>query len=445
MAISPLDSALLAPLLSDAETADFFSDEATLRAMLDFEVALARVEEQLAVIPPGTAAAIEAAAAAWQPDWGRLGQGSAEAGHPVASLVEQLRAEAGPAGDFLHWGATAQDVVDTALTLRLQKALACFDSRLDALVQTLADRADQSRGVVMPGRTRFQQAVPITFGLKVASWMLPLDRHRRRLAELRSRVLLVQFGGAAGTLGTLGTRGVSILEGLAQELNLAAPVAPWHTQRDGVVELADWLALVTGSLAKIGQDLLLMAQTEVGEVSEGVSGVSSTMPQKANPVRSESLVAIGRMNASLLTAMQHAAVQEHERSGSSWTLEWLTLPQMVVLTGAALRHAQVLAESVAIDPVRMFGNMEASHGLLLAEAAAFALASGMPLPQSRLLVAQASRKSRASGEPLLEILERETEAEIDWEALRDPDNCLGSAANFLDRAIASVRTGSDVA
>ncbi len=434
---------MLAPLLSDAETADLFSDESTLRAMLDFEVALARVEERLAAIPSGTAAAIASAAVAWKPDWKRLGQGSVEVGHPVASLVDQLRAEAGPAGDFVHWGATAQDVVDTALILRVQEALACFDARLCALVQTLADRAEQSRKAVMPGRTRYQQAVPITFGLKAASWLLPLARHRRRLAELRPRTLVVQFGGAAGTLGALGPRGVAILEGLAQELDLGVPAAPWHTQRDGMVELADWLALVTGSLAKMGQDLVLMAQTEVGEASEGSAGVSSTMPHKANPVRSEVLVAIGRMNASLLTAMQHAAVQEHERSGSGWTLEWLTLPQMAVLTGAALRHAQVLAESVAIDPERMRGNVEASHGLLFAEAAAFALASHMPLPQARMLVAEASRMSRASGEALLDILERETDVKIDWQALRNPDNCLGSAEAFLDRAIASLRESTD--
>ena len=436
MTSAPFDSALLGPLLSDPETAELFSDESAVHALLEFEVALARVEERLGVIPAGAGAGIEAAAAALAPDWDRLGRGTVEAGHPVAALVEQLREQAGRPGDYVHWGATAQDAVDTALVLRLRVAFERFDARLRQLVRTLADRASRYRSTVMPGRTRFQQAVPITFGLKAATWLAPLARHRRRLAELRPRTLVVQFGGAAGTLGPLGLRGVSVMEALARELGLGAPPLPWHTQRDGMVEAAGWLAMVAGSLAKFGQDLALLAQTEVAEASDGSAGVSSTMPQKANPVRSEILVAAGRMAGQLLAAMHQGTAQEHERSGSGWTLEWLALPQLAVLTGASLLHAQAAAEALAVAPERMAENTSASGDLLLAEAAAFALASRFPLPQARRMVADACRAARETGEGMLAILERQVPAGVDWQVLRDPRNALGSAETFIDRAVA---------
>jgi 3-carboxy-cis,cis-muconate cycloisomerase len=437
--ISPLDSALLSPLLSDAETAELFSDGATVQAMLDFECALARVEEQLGVIPADSAKAITAAAETLTPDWQQLGEGSRSAGHPVAALVEQLRKAAGAAGDHAHYGATAQDVVDTALVLRLRTALDVLHRRLSRLIGTLCERAAEYRQLVMPARTRYQQAVPTTFGLKVANWLQPLVRHRQRLAELRPRVLVVQLGGAAGTLSVLGERGVEVMESLAEELDLAAPATPWHTQRDGLVELAGWLSLVTGSLAKMGQDLALLGQSEIGEAGDGSGGVSSTMPHKSNPVPSETLVAIGRMNANLVSSMHQAAIQEHERSGSGWTLEWLALPQMAVLTGASLLHALAVTDSLTVNTENLQRNVERSHGLILAEAAAFALAAHMPLSEARNTVAVASRTALRSSESLIDILERETDANIDWTALRNPANRLGSAIALIDRAIESAK------
>ena len=435
MTVSPLNSAMLGPLLSDAETASLFSDESMIRAMLDFEVALAVVEERVGAIPAGSAAPIAAAAKSMKPDPKLLGAGSADAGHPVAALVGQLRRECGPAGSYIHRGATAQDIVDTALVMRLREALERFDALLDQIVDALSGVARQHRTAVMAGRTRSQQAVPVSFGLKAAGWLAPLGRHRRRLAELRPRALAVQFGGAAGTLSVLGARGTAVMDGLARELDLAVPPVPWHAQRDGLAELAGWFSMVSGSLAKMGQDLVLLAQTEVGEASDGSAGGSSAMPHKSNPVRSEVLVAIGRANASLLASMHQAAIQEHERSGSAWTLEWLTLPQMAVLTGASLRLGSEVARSIDANTERMLRNMQASGALVLAEAAAVALSSHCPPAEARRIVASASRRTRATGEDLIDVLARETRASIDWASLRDPANWLGSADAFIQRAI----------
>ena len=435
MTVSPLDSALLGPLVSDSATADLFSDGAAIKAMLEFEAALAVAEERLEQIPHGMAERIVSAAASLEPDRKLLGAGSAAAGHPVAELVQQLRSAAGPAGDYVHWGATAQDTVDTALVTRLAVAVDRFDARLEGLIEVLSRQANRYRDSIMPGRTRTQHAVPLSFGLKVAGWLSPLSRHRQRLAELRPRALCVQLGGAAGTLSVLGSRGVEVMEELAGELGLEIPPAPWHSQRDGLAELASWLSLVTGTLAKMGQDLALLAQTELAEASDGSTGHSSAMPHKSNPVRSEILVAIGRSNANLLSSMHHAAIHEHERSGSAWTLEWLTLPQMAVLTGASLRLGKSVAESLEASPKRMQRNIERSRGLLTAESAAVTLSEHLPLAESRRIVASASRRARESSEELIEILKREVPADIDWNALRDPAQWLGSAAAFIERTI----------
>lgn len=439
MTLVPFDSKILSPLLSDADTAAQFSDAAAVRAMLEFEAALARVEERMGLVPDGAGAAVAAAASGLELDWGRLGRGSVQAGHPVADLVDQLRARAGSFGDAVHRGATAQDVMDTALVLNLRVALDRFDARLLEIAASLTELAERHRDSAMAGRTRSQQAVPVTFGLKAAGWLLPIVRHRQRLAELRPRVLVVQFGGAAGTLAVLGGRGEEVVRGLADELSLGVAPMPWHSQRDGLVELAGWCSLVTATLAKFGADVSSLAQTEVGEVRDGSDGVSSAMPHKENPVRSETLVAIGRANASLLAGMHHAAVHEHERSGSAWTLEWLTLPQMAVLTGSSLGHARAVAGSMSVDPGRMLSNIEAAGGLALAEAAVATLSEHVPFSEARRLVKRAARLSRQSGEPFLEVLEREAPDGIDWTAVRDPANWLGSAKAFADRAVAAAR------
>jgi 3-carboxy-cis,cis-muconate cycloisomerase len=432
-------SALLDPLFSDPELARELSDAESLRAMAAVEGALARAEAKLGVIPADAAASIERAVSAFEPDMARIAAGVESAGIPVLALVQQLRAAAGPAGRYLHWGATTQDIMDTGLVLRLRRILAHLDAGLAQVIGHGCTLARAHRGTLMAARTRSQQALPTTFGLKVAGWLTPLVRHRERLAQLRPRLLVVQFGGAAGTLAALGDRGLAVAQALADELELGAPVGPWHVQRDAFVELAGWLSLVSGSLGKIGQDVASLAQSEVAELREGGDGRggSSTMPQKVNPVSSEVLITVARMNAALLASMHQALLHEHERGGAAWQLEWLALPQMASLTGAALRHAAILLAGIEVRAERMRTNIDASNGLLLAEAAAFALARAMPLEQAQALVKEACLAAEASGRHLVDVLRERSDAAIDWHALRDPVNYLGATDTLIDRAIAA--------
>ena len=443
MTVTPFDSALQGALLSDAEVAARLDDAAQLRSMLRFEAALARVQGRLGVIPKAAASRISEVAESFAPDPASLAEATARDGIPVPALIAALRAAVGGlAADHLHWGATSQDVIDTALVLRLAPVLEILDRRLANLARSLAGLAERHRRTLMVARTRGQQAVPTTFGLKAAVWLAPLLRARQRLDQLRPRLLLLSFGGAAGTLAALGARGPAVAEALAEELGLGLPPLPWHVQRDGLAELAGWLALVTGGLGKLGQDVALLAQSEVGEVREGGGpgrGGSSTMPNKANPVASEVLVTAARLNATLISALHQALPQEQERGGPGWQLEWLTLPQMLVMTGCALRHALALTENLEVDPERMRRNLEASKGLVLAEAATFALAEHLPRPKAQALVKAACAEVKAGGRHLVDLLAETSDAPVDWARLRDPANHLGAAGTFIDRVLAEFR------
>jgi len=441
MAVSALDSILHGGLLSDPEAAALFADAAEAQAMLDFEAALARAEARCGIVPEKAAEAIAASAQGLEPDLESLGAEEARSGVSVPALIAELRrAAGGEAGQYVHWGATSQDAIDTALVLRLRSLCDLLDHRLTVLAGALAGQAEAHRGTVMAGRTRSQQATPTTFGLKAAGWLAPLVRHRARLAELRPRLLVVQFGGAAGTLAALGQDGVAVMKALAEELGLDCPPMPWHGQRDAVGELAGWLALVTGTLGKMGQDLVLLAQTEVGEVRAGEGGGSSTMPHKSNPVAAEMLVALARLNAVLVGAIHQAAIQEHERGGPGWTVEWAVLPQMAVATAAALRHAETLARTVEVDAERMAANLEASNGLVLAEAASFALAAHMPRAQAQAMVKEAAAEAAAAGRHLMDVLaSKNLGAPVEWEALRDPAAYLGSADVLVDSVLRAAR------
>jgi 3-carboxy-cis,cis-muconate cycloisomerase len=440
MSISPADSALYGALFSDPEIADAFSDAATVRAMLDVEAALARVQARLGIIPADAAARIAEVAASFEPDIAGIAAGTEKSGVPIIPLVEQLRAAVGgDAAGYVHWGATSQDIVDTGLVLRLRGVADGLGEKIGRLSGLLAKLADEHRGTVMAARTRSQQALPTSFGLKAAVWLSPLTDHASRLEEMRPRLLSVQFGGAVGTLSALGTCGIEVMEALSEELDLAVPATPWHVQRDNLAEFAGWLSLVTGSVAKMAQDLILLAQSEVAEVRPGAGGGSSTMPQKSNPVACEVIVTAARLNASLIPAMHQAMIHEHERGGPGWQLEWLTLPQMAVAAGAALNHAIAVIEGLEVDAARMRANLEASNGLILAEAAAFALAKHMPKVEAQMLVKEACSEVARSGRPLMEILAGKTDAAVDWDAVADPANYLGSADALIDRIL--VRRG----
>jgi 3-carboxy-cis,cis-muconate cycloisomerase len=335
--------------------------------------------------------------------------------------------------------------MDTAGVLQLRGAIKIYKERLVELARQLSLLANRHRATVMAGRTHGQQALPISFGLKVASWLTPLVRHAERLDEISPRFLIVQFGGAAGTLAALGAKGIAVMEALAAELELAVPAMPWHAQRDSLVEFAGWLSLVTGSLGKMAQDIILLAQSEVGEVSESAEegrGGSSTMPQKSNPITSELILAAARNNAALLSALHHAQIQEHERATHGWQLEWLSLPEMLMLTGGALKHALYLAKNLQVDEAKMRENIHRTNDLILAEAAVFALAQAMPRAQADELVKRACAVALSEGKPLVEVVKGLTaqsvpDGIIDWQTLAAPENYLGETDKIIDRALKS--------
>jgi len=337
--------------------------------------------------------------------------------------------------------------VDTACVLQIRSATELFKTDVTDIVRHLSTLAECHRNLVLAGRTHGQQALPITFGVKIAAWIAPLLRHLQRLEEILPRLMVVQFGGAAGTLAALGDEGLPVMQALAEELQLGVPLMPWHAQRDSLVEFAGWLSLVTGNLGKMAQDIILLAQTEVGEVGESAEqgrGGSSTMPQKSNPITSELIIAAARTNASLLSAMHNAQIQEQERATHGWQMEWLVLPQMMLLTSGALKHALYLASHLQVDGKAMRENIGRANDLILAEAAVFALARAMPKPKAEELVKKACGVAVNEAKPLIDVVQKLSEGEItqgsfDWKSLGQPEKYLGASNEILDRVLDMAR------
>jgi 3-carboxy-cis,cis-muconate cycloisomerase len=351
LSASPFDHPFLSGLLGDAEISAQFSAEADIDALLRFEIGLARAQATAGVIKAETAEAIERGLSEFTPDMATLRSGVARDGVVIPALVKAMRESVGkPHGEKVHFGATSQDAIDTSLALRLGDVLAVLEKRLRRVVAALRSLEAAQGGVEIMAHTRMQAAIPVTAARKIASWRLPLERHVERLVEVRRDVLVLTFGGAAGTLEKLGDKGSAVRERLADALGLRDVDHPRHSERDGQAALANWLSLVTGSLGKIGQDIALMAQNEVGEVKLAGGGGSSAMPHKQNPVGAEVLVTLARFNATLLAGMHQSLVHENERSGAAWTLEWMLLPQMAVATGAALRNAAALLDGLQFQP-----------------------------------------------------------------------------------------------
>ncbi|WP_230530942.1 3-carboxy-cis,cis-muconate cycloisomerase [Microvirga roseola] len=350
MVTQPLSHPLLQALVGDEEVGAFFSDAAELLAMLRTEAALAEAEAKAGLIAAETAKRIVEACRAFQPDWAKLAEGLARDGVVVPEFVRQLRAAVGePHAKAVHFGATSQDITDTALMLRLKEVARILERRLDALTAALRNLKERDGSVRLMAHTRMQQALPFTAADKVDTWIAPLDRQQETLRELAPRLLVVQLGGPIGTRGELKGHGDAVAEVMAESLGLAfGPV--WHSQRERIGEFASWLSLLSGTLGKIGQDVALMAQNEVGEVRLASGGGSSAMPHKTNPVQAEILVTLARFNAGLVGTLHQALVHENERSGAAWTLEWMILPQMVVATAAGLSKAQALAGSMSFAP-----------------------------------------------------------------------------------------------
>lgn len=438
MSLTAIDSQITAPLLTDPATASLFQDAAVIHAMLEVEGALALAEADCGLIPEDAGTAIWASAAKTTIDPAALATGTAKDGVPVPALVAALRKAVGePHGQYVHWGATSQDIADTGLVLRLRKALDLHEASLKKLASSLAGLAESHRQTPLAARTRMQQATPTSFGLKAAVWLSAVLRHLDRAPAIRERLLVLSFGGASGNLAALGDKAMEVEAALARRLKLASAEAPWHTVRDSLIDYANWLSLVTGTLGKIGTDVILLAQNEVAELRPGSGGGSSTMPNKVNPVAAELLVALARQNATLISSMHQAALQDHERSGAAWTLEWLTLPQMVTGTGAALAHGTAMISELTVNADRMRANIDASNGLLLAEAASFALAEHMPRPEAQALVKEACKTSLAGNRHLFDVLAETTDTSVDWEALKDPARHMGASHAMIDRVLES--------
>jgi 3-carboxy-cis,cis-muconate cycloisomerase len=347
MSVSPFDHPLLSGLLGDDEIAGYLTPDAELTEIARFERELVIAEEAEGVIPEGTGDIVLSMIDEFEPNLSSLREATVRDGVIGVDYVRQLREWIDPPiNQYVHFGATSQDLVDTALVRRLKPMLLIFEARLRRLIDGLDELDRRFGSQKLMARTRMQDALPISVGDKLATWRGPLERDVARLESLRPRLLVLQFGGAAGTLDKLGAKGPAVASRLAEALDLGLPAHSWHTQRDNLVELAAWLALVSGTLGKIGTDLGFMAQNRVGEVAMEGGGGSSAMPFKSNPIGAEVLVALAHANATFVGGMNEAMVHEQERSGAAWTLEWILLPQMLVATGAGLRTALSLVRQI---------------------------------------------------------------------------------------------------
>jgi 3-carboxy-cis,cis-muconate cycloisomerase len=443
--------ALLDPLFGSAAMDEVFSDAARLQCMLDFEAALAHAEAGCGIIPPAAAQAIASKCKAELIDTNALAAATAISLNPAIPLVKQLTtlvAKDDPeAARFVHWGATSQDANDTGLVLQMRQGFDILEADLAALCIGLTELAQKHRSTPIAGRTLMQHALPTTFGVKVAAWLDAMNRHRERFAETGARVLVLQFGGAVGTLAALRERGLQVAEALAAELRLGLPALPWHTQRDRVAEAATTLGLCTGTLGKVARDISLHMQTEIAEVFEPAGegrGGSSTMPHKRNPVSAAVVLSAATRVPGLVGTMLSAMVQEDERGLGNWHAEWETLPEIFRLTAGALHQMAVIVPHLEIDAARMRRNLDATQGLIFAEAVTMAMGKHIGKSAAHTLLEAASRQARESGKHLREVLaqnpavsERLTSLELD--RLFAPENYLGVAEELVDRVIDASR------
>ncbi len=445
-----LPGTVLTSAISSTEAMQsIFSARATVQRMLDVEAALARSLATAGVIPASAATSWIRCCHAEQIDLVALTAEAGAAGNLAIPLVRQLTAAVAmldpEAARYVHWGATSQDVIDTGRVLQLRAATELIQDDLAALANSLAGLAQRYRDTPMIGRTWLQHALPITFGLKAAGWLDAVMRHQQRLLEYRARSCVLQFGGAAGTLASLGDRADSVAQAMASDLGLALPNMPWHAHRDRLVECATQLAGLTGTLGKIARDIALMSQTEVAEVSEPNGpgrGGSSSMPHKRNPVGCAGVLAAATRMPALAATMLSALPNEHERALGGWQSEWETLPEMVALCAAALAQLRTVIEGLQVDPQRMRRNIDATGGMIMAEAVVLELAPHLGRAQAHQLVEAACHKAYAEQRDLLSVLQTEPQvAEIlskqRLAQLFDPLSYLGQAGAYVDRVLAA--------
>jgi 3-carboxy-cis,cis-muconate cycloisomerase len=447
MPSTAIDSAIFGNMFSTPAMREVFSDENRTQKYLDVEAALARAQARLGIIPVNAATEIVRNCSVDKIDMGKLRTRTERIGYPVLGVVEQLvELCANGSGEYCHWGATTQDITDTATILVTREALDLVSGDLGALSESLADLARLHRETPMIGRSNLQQAVPVALGFKLAGVLSAIERHRARLAELRPRVLVGEFGGAAGTLASLPERGLEVQAALMQELRLAQPEIAWHTNRDRIAEVGCFLALVTGTLGKLATDVKLLMQTEVGEVAEPFTparGSSSTMPQKQNPISCCYIHACASVVRQQAAALLDAMIADHERSTGPWEIEWIALPEAFLLSSGALAQARFIADGLTVDASRMRANLDLTRGLAVSEAVMMGLAPYLGRQHAHDLVYDLCRQAIGEQRPLLDLLAETPEitghlGREELTRLCDPVNYLGLSAVMTDHVLAAL-------
>jgi len=444
MSATVIDSVIFRNIFSTAAMRRVFSDENRVQKYLDFEAALARAEARLGIIPQHAADEIARHCRVAEIDFAKLEAETVRIGYPVLPVVQQIVSFCRDGlGQWCHWGATTQDVTDTATVLQIREALMLIEADIDWISAALENLARKYRDTPMAGRSNLQQAVPITFGYKMATLLAGFGRHRQRLNQLRERVLVGEFGGAAGTLASLGGRGLEVQAELMKELQLAAPAIAWHTMRDTIAEIGCFLGLLAGTCGKFALDVKLSMQTEVAEIFEPFHsgrGSSSTMPQKRNPISSVYITALNSVVRQQVAALLDAMVEDHERSSGPWEIEWIVLPEIFCLTAGALAHMRTVLDDPQIDEKKMRENLDATKGLIVSEAVMMELGRHLGRQRAHDLVYDICRRALAAGRPLSELLAEDDEiaAHIDRAGLArlsDPANYLGEAGAMVDRVL----------
>jgi len=445
MPTGTIDSAIFKDIFGTAAMRQVWSDANRVQKYLDFEAGLARAQARLGIIPQEACDEILKHVTVDQYDFEKLKTQTERIGYPVLPVVAQLVDLCeGDLGEWCHWGATTQDITDTATIMQIRDSLDLIERDLNAISDALAKAAKTYRDTPMAGRSNLQQAVPITFGYKCATYLAAFERHKERLRQMRERVLVFEFGGAAGTLASLGQDGLRTQVELAKELDLKQPEIAWHTVHDRIAEVGCFLGLVTGLCGKIAYDVKLMMQTEVEEVFEPFHegrGSSSTMPQKRNPISSVYITAQSGVVRSQVVALLNALEQDHERATGQWEIEWIVLPEIFTLTAGCLAQTKFLVSGLQVNEARMRENLDITKGLIVSEAVMMGLGPYLGRQYAHDLVYDICRQVVATGRPLVELLAENAEisqhlSREELEKLCDPANYLGQAGEMVDRVLA---------
>lgn len=448
MSSTVFDSILYRDAFGSPEMRAIFDDRHLIACYIETEVALAKAEAKIGIIPQEAADKIAARANVDTLDFDRFRHETEIVGYPILPLVHQLNEQCGDAGGFVHWGATTQDIMDTANVLQIRAALALVERDLKTLSKTLAELSKKYRNSAMAGRTHLQQALPCTFGYKTSIWLAQCLRHLERLNELKPRVLVGEFGGAAGTLASLHGHGLAVQAEMMKELNLGVPDTSWHVARDGFAEAVNFLTLVTGTLGKMAYDVMLLSMNEVGEVLEPFvkgRGASSTMPQKRNPISSELMLACAKGVRQAAGLMVDAQIHDLERATGPWHAEWIAIPEAFMLTAGALKQANFLMGGLEVYPDRMLQNLQLTRGTIVSEAVMMGLAEFIGRQDAHDVVYDACRIVNTQGGTLAEVLKR-TEAVASRipaetiDQLCDPANYIGQCGEMVDRVLEKFAT-----